>query len=113
MKCSAAGHASHAEHLHGLPFASEIDARFVPIDLSFLTPSVGLRNKCFVYDESHLAFSPTHVSPNTGFANRLIRQLRSNPLIDPVTGMPLFSRRFAIRFQNCTNKRYDRVQSGP
>src|SRR5688500_13109199 len=62
MKCSAAGHASHAEHLNGLPFTSEIDARFVPIDLSLLTPGVGLRNECFVDNKSHLALSPPHIS---------------------------------------------------
>src|SRR5688572_20001948 len=107
MKSATAAHAPHAEHLHGLPFSCQVDTRFVPVDLSLLSPAVALRNKGFVYNKSHLTFSPPYISANAGLSYRLIRQLRSDPLINPVTGMPLFSRRFPICFQNCVNKRDD------
>src|SRR5437879_10659672 len=44
MESSATGHAAHAKHVGLLSLLADVRIGFIPVHLSFLTPTIGLRN---------------------------------------------------------------------
>jgi hypothetical protein len=100
MKRAATGHASHAKHLQLLAAAVDIGIGFVPVDLSFNTPVVALRNESLALQQSQLALAFTHVLANRRFGYQALRPLLSNPSPDSMRRVLLFPRRVAICCQN-------------
>jgi len=79
MKCRAAGHRAHCEHLHFGAFASKIGLGLIPIDLSLLAPAVALRHKRLPRDQAQLKFSVSDVIAHGGLCDRRFREFIQNP----------------------------------
>src|SRR5437879_1002391 len=98
MESSATGHAPHAKQVGLLSLLGDVHKSFIPIHLSLLTPTIGLRNKRLLAGQSPLHRSLAHVATNRTLADFYFRHLRSHPAPDPVCRVTLLARRLLVCF---------------
>src|SRR5262245_24942998 len=81
----------HLKHLHRLPSSGKIDRGFVPIYFRFLARVMSARNVALAL-EPEFAFALTDIPTHVGLpADKAV--LLHQPLINPMRGVPLFTRR--------------------
>src|SRR5262249_34948092 len=111
VESAAACHAAHAEDLQLLLLAAELYLGFVPVDLGFLTPRVGLRNEGLFAEQPQLRLPGTDIPAYCRLGDRVTRELRADPRIDPVSRVALLSRRPSVCLQDAINEGHDRGQA--
>src|SRR6516164_6574144 len=100
MEGSSTGHTAHAKNVGLLPFTGDVRIGFIPVHLSFFSPTIGLRNKQFLAYQPQLHLPPAHVATNGALSDFHLRQFRSDPAPDAMRSVPLLSRCLSVRFQN-------------
>ena len=103
-------HRPHREYLHLCALAAEVDPGLIPVDLSFLSHAVALRDECLPQHQPHLELALPHVITNGRFRDAGIRKLRQDPAIDAPGRMPLLARRPPIRLQHRVDEGRNRIQ---
>ena len=100
VKCSAAGHAPHAEDIEFVLFTVQLRVGFIPIHLCFLTPPVRLGDEDLASDKPQLKLALAYVPSNCRLAHINTGHLLTQTAPDPMSRMPLFARSSLIRFKN-------------
>jgi hypothetical protein len=93
---SSASHAAHGEYVQLCPFPADVGIGFIPIDLSFNSPRIALRDEYLVLPQAHGDLSFLHVLANRSFSHLAIGQLLANPHPDPMRRVPLFPGSFLV-----------------
>jgi hypothetical protein len=86
------------------PLIAEIDPSFIPVDLSFLSPTVALRNERLPPLQTHLPFARPDMVAHRRFGHRGVGKLRKDAPIQPPSRVPLLARRNKVRRQNLVNE---------
>ena len=79
MKRRTAGHRTHRKHLQLDPFALQIGARFIPVNLDLDAECVALRHERLATSQALLLLAPLHILANCPLFWRESRHLRTDP----------------------------------
>lgn len=112
VKRSSACHTTQAEYLDLVLFAAQLRRHLIPIHLPLLTARIRLRHESFAMDQSDLHLLRSNILAHRGFGHFDFRLLRTQPIVDAVRSVPLFTRRRQIVFQNRVNERNRRLEFG-
>jgi len=110
VESAATGHRAHAENLKLGEIAGQFGIGFVPVDLGFAAPLVGLRHVGFLDQQPKRAFAVVNVIAYRRLRDRVARHLRQDAAINPTRRMPLLARSLPVRLQNAVDEPFDRSQ---
>ena len=104
VKRRSARHAAHGKYLQFDPLPVQIRIGLIPINLSFHTPVVTLRNASLPHQKSQCDLAVVYILANRPLGDRTPRQFPLHPYPDAMRSVALLARSFSIAFQNRIDK---------